>query len=70
MGIQCATPTARPIRFLERYKNAATEANATIPKPINDIFSRVQNTYYIGNVTDDTLKGDKTTDFDAEVEAA
>ena len=70
LGITCATTTACPISFLELYNKTATEANAIIPKPIKDIFSRVDNTYFIGSVTDDTLKSNKTADFDAAVEAA
>lgn len=69
LGVKFSAQTEEPIPFLELYEEAATEANATIPKDVKAIFSRVENTYFIGTVTDDTLKGDKTAvDFKAEAE--
>ena len=69
LGVKFSTQTEEPIPFLELYEEAATEANATIPKDVKAIFSRVENTYFIGTVTDDTLKGDNAAvDFKAEAE--
>ncbi len=67
LGVKFSTQTEEPIPFLELYEDAATEVNATIPKDVKAIFSRVESTYFIGTVTDDTLKGDTTVvDFKAE----
>lgn len=67
LGVKFSTQTEEPIPFLEFYEDAAREANATIPKDVKAIFSRVANTYFIGTVTDDTLKGDNAAvDFKAE----
>ena len=67
LGVKFSTQTEEPIPFLELYEDAATEANATIPKDVKAIFSRVENTYFIGTVTDDTLKGENAgVDFKAE----
>ena len=67
LGVKFSTQTEEPIPFLELYEEAATEANATIPKDVKAIFSRVENTYFIGTVTDDTLKGENAgVDFKAE----
>ncbi len=67
LGVKFSTQTEEPIPFLELYEDAATEANATIPKDIKAIFSRVENTYFIGTVTDDTLKGENAgVDFKEE----
>ena len=67
LGVKFSTQTEEPIPFLEFYEEAATEANATIPKDVRAIFSRVENTYFIGTVTDDTLKGENAgVDFKAE----
>ena len=67
LGVKFSTQTEEPIPFLELYEEAATEANATIPKDVRAIFSRVENTYFIGTVTDDTLKGENAgVDFKAE----
>lgn len=67
LGVKFSTQTEEPIPFLELYEDAATEANATIPKDVKAIFSRVESTYFIGTVTDDTLKGDTAVvDFKAE----
>lgn len=69
LGVKFSTQTEEPIPFLELYEEAATQANATIPKDVKAIFSRVENTYFIGTVTDDTLKGDNAAvDFKAEAE--
>ena len=69
LGVKFSTQTKEPIPFLELYEEAATEASATIPKDIKAIFSRVENTYFIGTVTDDTLKGDNAAvDFKTEAE--
>lgn len=71
LGVKFSTQTEEPIPFLELYEEAATEANATIPKDVKAIFSRVENTYFIGTVTDDTLKGENAgVDFKAEAAAA
>lgn len=69
LGVKFSTQTEEPIPFLELYEEAATEANATIPKDIKAIFSRVENTYFIGTVTDDTLNGENA-GVDFKVEAA
>ncbi len=67
LGVKFSTQTEAPIPFLEFYEEAAKEANATIPKDIRAIFTRVENTYFIGTVTDDTLKGDDAAvDFKTE----
>ena len=67
LGVKFSTQTEEPIPFLELYEDAATEANATIPKDVKAIFSRVENTYFIGTVTDDTLKGENAgVDFKTE----
>ena len=67
LGVKFSTQTEEPIPFLELYEEAATEANATLPKDIKAIFSRVENTYFIGTVTDDTLKGENAgVDFKTE----
>lgn len=69
LGVKFSTQTEEPIPFLELYEEAATEANATIPKDVKAIFSRVENTYFIGTVTDETLKGDNAAvDFRTEAE--
>lgn len=69
LGVKFSTQTEEPIPFLEYYEDAAKEANATIPKDVRAIFSRVENTYFIGTVTDDTLKGNNAA-VDFRVEAA
>lgn len=69
LGVKFSTQTEEPIPFLELYEDAATEANATIPKDVKEIFSRVENTYFIGTVTDDTLNGENA-GVDFKVEAA
>ena len=69
LGVKCSTQTELPIPFLELYGEAAKEANSTIPKDVAAIFPRIENTFFIGSVTDDTLKGDKSgVDFKAEAE--
>ena len=69
LGVKFSTQTEEPIPFLEYYEDAAKKANATIPKDVRAIFSRVENTYFIGTVTDDTLKGNNAA-VDFRVEAA
>ena len=67
LGVKFSTQTEEPIPFLELYEEAAKEANATIPKDVKAIFARVENTYFIGTVTDDTLKGENAgVDFKEE----
>ena len=67
LGVKFSTQTGEPIPFLELYEEAAKEANATIPKDVKAIFARVENTYFIGTVTDDTLKGENAgVDFKEE----
>ena len=69
LGVQFSTQTDEPIPFLELYKEAATQAKASIPNDIKAIFSCVKNTYFIGTITGDTLKGDESTvDFKIESE--
>ena len=67
LGVKFSTQTEEPIPFLDFYEESATEANATIPKDVKAIFSRVENTYFIGTFTDDTLKGENAgVDFKTE----
>ena len=59
LGVKCSTQTDEPIPFLELYKDAAKDAGSEVPKPIKDIFGRVDKTYFIGTVDDDTLGFDR-----------
>ena len=57
LGVKCSTQTEEPIPFLELYEDAAKDAGAEVPKPIKKVFARVDKTYFIGTVDDDTLGG-------------
>lgn len=59
LGVKTSTQTADPIPFLEMYEDAAKDAGAEVPKPIKKLFGRVEETYFIGSVDDDTLHGGK-----------
>jgi len=59
LGVKTSAETEDPIPFLELYEDAAKEAGAEIPKPIEKLFKRVAKTYFIGTVTDDTLSGNQ-----------
>ena len=69
LGVKCSTQTEEPIPFLELYEDAAKDAGAEVPKPIKKVFARVDKTYFIGTVDDDTLGGsDVAVDFAAVAE--
>ena len=59
LGVKTSTQTADPIPFLEMYEDAAKDAGAEVPKPIKNLFGRVEETCFIGSVDDDTLRGGK-----------
>lgn len=69
LGLKCSTQTEEPIPFLELYEDAAKDAGAEVPMPIKKIFGRVDKTYFIGTVDDDTLGGkSEKVDFAAVAE--
>ena len=59
LGVKTSTQTADPIPFLEMYEDAAKDAGAEVPKSIKKLFGRVEETYFIGSVDDDTLHSGK-----------
>jgi len=67
LGVKASTETEEPIPFLDLYEESAKDAGAEVPKPILKLFSRVDKTYFIGAVDDDTLAGKQdAVDFKAE----
>lgn len=69
LGVKCSTQTEEPIPFLELYEDAAKDAGSEVPKPIKKVFARVDKTYFIGTVDDDTLGGkNEKVDFAAVAE--
>ena len=57
LGVKCSTQTEEPIPFLDIYDNMARNAGAEIPVPVRNVFERVDKTYFIGTVDDDTIGG-------------
>jgi len=57
LGVRTTTQTAEPIPLYDLYAEAARDAGSDIPKPIEKLFRRIEATYFVGQVADDTLKG-------------
>lgn len=57
LGVKCSTQTEEPIPFLDIYDNMARDAGSEIPRPVREIFERVEKTFFVGAVDDDTIGG-------------
>ena len=69
VGVKCSTQTAEPIPFLGYYAEAAKDAGAEVPKSLKKVFARIDATYFVGVVNDETLGGQTdAVDFKAEAE--
>lgn len=61
LGVKCSTQTEEPIPFLDIYDNMARNAGSEIPRPVREIFERVDKTFFVGVVDDDTIGGSTAT---------
>lgn len=71
LGVRYSTVTDDPIDIGELYKKAAASVKAEIPKSVKAVFDRIETSWFLGGVSEETFVGTETqTSFETASEKA
>ena len=71
LGVRYSTVTDDPIDIGELYKKAAASVKAEIPKSVKAVFDRIETSWFLGGVNEETFVGTETqTSFETASEKA